>query len=1016
MSTMHPVSVRFGGPLGLALSTSIVLILIFCGYGIAMALIGERNREGLRLEAIAELQSRQIADWLRERQGDAELVRASTSLAENFRLWRSHGDQAALGRMTARLTQLRLAGGFEAVGLYDDAGGLLWGLADLPHGTTPEFTAARRAAAGTGRSQRVGPYLGEDGRARLDYLIPLAETGDPPPMVLLRANPADWLYPTLQTWPSPSASGETFLFRRDGDQVLYLNPLRFHAGAVLELRLPVASDSLLAARLLRGETSGDEVMQGTDYRGEPVLGVAQAIAGTDWFLAAKLDLAEIRANAGLEVTVIALAGLLALLIAVTGTRMVRHRQQLTLATAIHSAQAERLATLWRLSESEQRFLATFEQAAVGIALVAPDGRWLRVNRRLCEIVDYDEAELLERTFQDITHPDDLDTDLGLMRQMLAGEIATYALEKRYRRKGGDNIWINLTVSLVRREDGAPDYCISVVEDIHARKLAESRLALWNTAFERAELNLAIGDAAHQRLLAVNPAFAARRGYRPEEMVGMPIAALFPADRLDEVLQQVQEADTKGHHLFETEHQCRDGERFPVLLDITVTRSADGRQATRIVHALDISARLTAVAARRESDARLREAQRIAGLGHWDWDIRTDRHRWSEEVYQIYGRDPALPPAQYPEVARYFTPESWAGLTQAVEQALAEGTAYQCDAEVVRPDGNHRWITARGETVRDATGQPILLRGTVQDISARKAAEQALSESEERLRLFIDHAPAALAMFDCEMRYLAVSRRWLEDYGLLDGDVLGHCHYAVFAEIGEDWKAVHRRALGGEIIAADEDRFERADGRVQWLGWEVRPWHGADGGVGGIVIFSEDITARKLAELALLESQELLRTLFGSLPDLVWLKDPNGVYLTCNARVETLFGAPEAEIVGRTDYDFVDREQADSFRANDLAVIAAAGPRLNDEELTFASDGHRELAQVIKTPIYDSGGQVIGVLGIYDDITGRNAIELVHPDDLDRAVGALAELTEAGELYEPIARAGDRARHHPAQTQ
>jgi hypothetical protein len=127
-----------------------------------------------------------------------------------------------------------------------------------------------------------------------------------------------------------------------------------------------------------------------------------------------------------------------------------------------------------LRASEARFRATFEQAAVGIAHVAPSGRWLRVNQRLCDIVGYTRAELLERTFQDITYPDDLENDLRLMHQVLSGERTTYAIEKRFIRKDRTLIWINLTVSLLRDEAGQPDYFISVAEDISARKHAEAQ--------------------------------------------------------------------------------------------------------------------------------------------------------------------------------------------------------------------------------------------------------------------------------------------------------------------------------------------------------------------------------------------------------------------------------------------------------------------------------------------------------------------------------------------------------------
>jgi len=134
----------------------------------------------------------------------------------------------------------------------------------------------------------------------------------------------------------------------------------------------------------------------------------------------------------------------------------------------------------------------------------------------------------------------------------------------------------------------------------------------------------------------------------------------------------------------------------------------------------------------------------------------------------------------------------------------------------------------------------------------EAVASALRESQERLQLLIDHAPAALAMFDRDMRYLAVSRRWREDYGLGERDILGHSHYEIFPEITEAWKVVHRRGLAGEVVTAAEDRFERLDGSVQWLRWEVRPWLAHDGGVGGIVIFSEDITRLIAARHEILE--------------------------------------------------------------------------------------------------------------------------------------------------------------------
>ena len=129
----------------------------------------------------------------------------------------------------------------------------------------------------------------------------------------------------------------------------------------------------------------------------------------------------------------------------------------------------------KLNEIESRFESTFEQAAVGIALVSLKGKWLQVNRKLCEIVGYTKNELVALTFQNITHPDDLNTDLDYVRQLLSGEISSYSMEKRYLHKNGALVWINLTVSLVRKADKTANYFISVIEDIHTRKQIEDSL-------------------------------------------------------------------------------------------------------------------------------------------------------------------------------------------------------------------------------------------------------------------------------------------------------------------------------------------------------------------------------------------------------------------------------------------------------------------------------------------------------------------------------------------------------------
>jgi len=128
-----------------------------------------------------------------------------------------------------------------------------------------------------------------------------------------------------------------------------------------------------------------------------------------------------------------------------------------------------------LKESEERFRSTFEQAAVGIAHVTPTGDFIRINQRFCDLVGYTRDELLQRNFQDITHPDDLKRDVGFLRQILAGELAILSAEKRYIRRDGSVADVNLTTTLLRDSDNEPKYFISVIEDITERKRAEEIL-------------------------------------------------------------------------------------------------------------------------------------------------------------------------------------------------------------------------------------------------------------------------------------------------------------------------------------------------------------------------------------------------------------------------------------------------------------------------------------------------------------------------------------------------------------
>ena len=168
-------------------------------------------------------------------------------------------------------------------------------------------------------------------------------------------------------------------------------------------------------------------------------------------------------------------------------------------------------------------------------------------------------------------------------------------------------------------------------------------------------------------------------------------------------------------------------------------------------------------------------------------------------------------------------------------------------EVIGPGGEVRWQQWTNRGFFDEFGRIVEYQAVGRDITERKRAEEAVKESANQVRLFVQHAPAAVAMFDRDMRYLMYSQRWLTDYKLGDQNLVGRSHYEVFPDMPERWKEVHRRCLTGAVEFHDDDSFVRADGTKHWHRWEVRPWHNAREEIGGVIMFCEVITERKRAE-------------------------------------------------------------------------------------------------------------------------------------------------------------------------
>lgn len=274
-----------------------------------------------------------------------------------------------------------------------------------------------------------------------------------------------------------------------------------------------------------------------------------------------------------------------------------------------------------LRESEQLYRNTFELAAVGVCHVAPDGRWLRVNRKLCDIVGYSEAELLTKTFQEITHPDDLPADLAETQKLIDGTLDTFTIEKRYLRKDKSSVWVNLTVSCARDGNGKLKHFITVVEDISERKRVEEALqhSQSQLAFALESSRTAIFDWDPATRTGVwNPQLAAIYAFNP---VGQSITAeewqtLFHPDDIQRLARQADEIfqdKTKDTFKFEFRAVRGDGEIRLMLSHGRIMRDAQGNAIRMIGTHTDITDTMRARKDLEPRAAELNEAPRMANV-------------------------------------------------------------------------------------------------------------------------------------------------------------------------------------------------------------------------------------------------------------------------------------------------------------------------------------------------------------------------------------------------------------------
>jgi len=687
--------------------------------------------------------------------------------------------------------------------------------------------------------------------------------------------------------------------------------------------------------------------------------------------------------------------------------------------------------------AEAWFRDIFENAAIGIARVAPDGRWLDVNQRLCDIVGYTREELMTKTFGDITHPDDLESDWNQARRLLAGEIENYSMEKRYYRKDGSIVWVNLTVSATRKGDGSPDYFVSVVEDISARKQAEEKLrereerlslaswisrlgvfewdeqadrAIWENErmyeiFGHTRADGALGNARLiERYVHPDDAATFEQALADGMKSGRPFHVFFRIRRKDGALRWLELAGN-----FELARDGAPMRMIGVLADITERKRVEEVNMKRVALLADVSAALAQhqlslqSMLQKSAEAMVRhlnsafariwtlnqkesllELQASAGL-YTHLNGRHSRVRVGEFKIGLIAeeRQPHLtndvindPRISDPEWAREQGMVAFAGYPLLVEDRVVGVMA----------------MFARHPLTEDTIEAIATVAAPIAQGIERKRAEEALRESESRFRQLAESLPQLV--WTCRPDGLCdyLSPQWVAYTGIPEAEQLG---FDWLRQLHPDEREptfmawIH--AVTNDAHFDFESRIRRHDGVYRWF--KTRAVALKDSGGKTIKWFgsSMDIDDQKHAEESLRESKERLAGIVSSAMDAIITLDDDQRIVLFNEAAERMFGCQAAEALGQS----FDRFIPDRYRAAHAEQVRRCGETGGSSQamgrlsahVALRSDGAEFPIEASISSVEVGGRKLFTV--IYRDITERKRAQAREREQLAQAQAARA---------------------------
>ena len=509
-----------------------------------------------------------------------------------------------------------------------------------------------------------------------------------------------------------------------------------------------------------------------------------------------------------------------------------------------------------LRETEKRYRRIVETANEGVWLLDSKFDTSYVNRQMAEMLGYEPGEMVGRSVFDSYFPEDVEHKKQLLERRQQGVREQF--EERLRHRKGSELWVRMAAIPVFKDNGEFDGTLAMVSEITERKRAEDALreseARLRLAAQVGKMYAYEWDVPTDKVVRSEECMSVLGSKdQPKQLTRQQLLASVHPDDRTLFVNSVDQA-TPDNPTVQISYRVLRPDCSVVWLEKNARAFFDeqGKMLRMIGMVADVTERKKAEEAVLQREKELLEAQRVAQVGSWQWDQKTDVVAWSKELYRIAGRDPALSPPSFKEQSQLYTPESWERLKCAVAEALRTGTPYELDLRMIHPDGSTRWIIDRGEVLRDAAGQIAWLRGTAQDITERKQAEDALRASEEKFRSVFRDAGVGMVIVSPEGRFLAANEAFCDCLGYTEEELLQKTVESV--TLAEDWPSFSERLREtlerGTSFRRVEKHCLHKSGRIVITESSASLIRGPSGESRYFVGEVLDITQRKLAEEAL----------------------------------------------------------------------------------------------------------------------------------------------------------------------